>query len=156
MGPDLTRILIRHLLGDGIPIKAIEHERGFIKAVRIGNNRLVMTKYANLSHGDRYFFGFTPCDVQTNHKYNDVLLLIGDGDLQRSYFIPYQSFCEYMSTGFPVYIRKQDYYSYKANIFPNRGYIFLVEKQNDRKSFQVENFRLKNVEEYFKTMFIQS
>jgi hypothetical protein len=100
-----------------------------------------MTKYANLSHGDRYFFGFTPCDVQTNHKYTDVLLLIGNGDLQQCYSIPYQSFCEYLSTGFPVYIRKQDYYSYKANIFPNRGYIFLVEKQNDRRSFQIEKRR---------------
>ena len=156
MGPDLTRILIRHLLGDGIPIKPVEHERGFIKAVRIGNNGLVMTKYANLSHGNRYFFGFTPCDVQTDHKYTDALLFIGDGDLQRCYFIPYQSFCEYLSTGSLVYIQKQDYYSYKANIFPNRGYIFLVEKQNDKRSLEIESFRLKNIDEYFKSMCMQS
>jgi hypothetical protein len=156
MGSDLTRILFRCLLGDGIPIKAIEHERGFIKAVKIGNDRRVLTKYANLSQGDRYFFGFTPYDVQTSHKYTDALLLVGNGDLQRCYFIPYQILCEYLSTGFPVYIPKQDYYSYKANIFPRSGYHFLVEKQNEKKLFQVENYRLNNIDEYFKTMFIQS
>jgi len=156
MGPDLTQILIRHLLGNGIPIKPIKHERGFIKAVRIGYNRCVMTKYANLSIGNRYFFGFTPYDVQTNHEYTDALLLIGNGDLQRCYFIPYRSLCEYLSTGFPVYIPKQDYHSYKANIFPGRGYHFLVEKQNEKRPFHVENYRLKNIEEYFRTMFIQS
>ena len=156
MGPDLTRNVIKLLLADRIPIKPIEHERGFIKSVRIGNDKRVMTKYANLSQGDRYFFGFTPYDVQTIHKYTDALLLIGNGDLQRCYFIPYQILCEYLSTGFPVYIPKQDYYSYKATIFPRLGYHLLVQKQNEKRSFQVENYRLKNIEEYFKTLFIQS
>ena len=154
MGPDLVRIFVERLALAGIPIRPTEHERGFVKAVKIGKS-ICMTKYANLSNGGTYFFGFTPYDVESNHTYSDAILLIGNGTLQRGYYVPYPTLCDYLRTGEPVFIPRQGYHSFKASIFPDRGHVFIVEKGNGRP-FQIESYRMIDIDRYFKERFIYS
>jgi len=146
---DLVWHLYKRLRDANIPVIIAQYENNFIKAIRIGRATF-MTKFANESGPDRrHWFGFTVEDVEHPRAFKEAILVIGKNRIDRCYSIPYSQLTKYLRKGEPVWIPRQNYFSYKATIFPKHGYVLKVEK-GDGSSFQTENYRIDNIEDYFR------
>jgi hypothetical protein len=146
---DLVWQLCKRLRDADIPVVISLYETGFIKEIKIGKT-LFHTKFANSSGKDfRHFFGFTVDDVELSRPYREAILVIGNDKIEKCYSVPYSQLAKYLRTGEPVWNPNQNYSAYKATIFPKRNYILKVEKGSG-DSFVIENYRIDNVENYYR------